>query len=189
MVNGAGAFKFAPAAIGEGVYFLNRCAGTDNAYYRFSGDSLGTLFDVNSGEIDFYLVSRMSYATRLAQGMGPFRTVFGVEDTPQHFLFSFLILPGCFAYRLGATAADYFYLPKGQEDLLFGEGVTLKVKLRWDGVYRYLYLNERLVQKTTYSKAAANWSAGSMFVLGGADAGYGVYNSSDDVINGFTVLP
>jgi hypothetical protein len=81
-------------------------------------------------------------------------------------------------------------VPSGTEDTLFGNGVTLKVALRWDGSVLNLYLNDILVKSSPYTIPTANWTAASIFDLGAYEyQNSGGYNSSDDVIDEFTVLP
>src|SRR5215471_4583302 len=62
VVNGTGSVHFATAQTGNGVYFVNCCANTNNAYYKFSGTTIGNLFHSNQGQISFYLKSRYSFA-------------------------------------------------------------------------------------------------------------------------------
>jgi len=94
---------------------------------------------------------------------------------------------GSFSYRIASTGVGYYYIPAGQEDTVFGNGVTLRVRLVWDGTYQYLFLNDVLAQKNPYTKVPPVWSASSVFLLGGADYGYGVFNVSDDVVDEFIV--
>jgi hypothetical protein len=54
---GAGSVNFTPARIGNGVYFLSCCGNMNNAYYKFTGAAIGTIFNVNQGRISFYLKS------------------------------------------------------------------------------------------------------------------------------------
>jgi len=184
-VNGSGSVAFVPATVGMGVSFLSCCSSTNNAYYQFTGASVGSVFNVDSGEISFSLKSTKSFAQR--QASSGFRTVFGVEDSSGHFLFTFLVQAGSFSYRIASTGVGYYYIPAGQEDTVFGNGVTLRVRLVWDGTYQYLFLNDVLAQKNPYTKVPPVWSASSVFLLGGADYGYGVFNVSDDVVDEFIV--
>ena len=127
------------------------------------------MFNVDSGEISFSLKSTKCFAQR--QASSGFRTVFGVEDSSGHFLFTFLVQAGSFSYRIASTGVGYYYIPTGQEDTVFGNGVTLRVRLLWDGTYQYLFLNDVLAQKNPYTKAPPVWSASSVSLLGGADSG------------------
>jgi hypothetical protein len=70
-INGTGSVNFSPAQTGNGVYFLNCCARTNNAYYAFGGTTLGSIFNVSQGQITFYLKSRYSFAQRQASAASP----------------------------------------------------------------------------------------------------------------------
>ncbi len=88
---------------------------------------------------------------------------------------------------MGGTVYHY-YVPPGTEDALFGNGVTLQVTIAWKGNVSKLYMNGELVQSEPYSKPSTNWTASSVFDLGATEyLTFGGYNSSDDLISGFTV--
>ena len=63
VLNG-GPVNFAAAQTGNGVYFQNCCMNSNNAYYKFTSASVGNIFNVNQGQITFYL----SRATVLRSG-------------------------------------------------------------------------------------------------------------------------
>ena len=184
-LTGTGSVNFTPATVGNGVYFQT-CCSTNAAYYQFTGSTLGSIFNTAGGEISFYLTSRQSYAQRQS---GSFRTVFGVEDASGDFLFSFITVAGGFGYRLASSPTTFYNFPSGQQDSLFGLGVTMKVRMTWDGAFRRLYLNDTLQQTTAYSSVIPNWTTDSLFLFGAADIGTGGVNVSDDVIDEFTVGP
>ena len=153
VVNGSGSVNFAPAQSGNGVYFLNCCVNTNNAYYKFTGTTVGSIFNVNQGQISFYLKSRESYAQRQA---GSYRTVFDVRDNvPSNHLFSppDQCNPGVLGIRLqGRGTISSYYVPTGTEDALFGNGVMVKVTLAWNNSLVKLYLNDNLVQSAANKK-------------------------------------
>ena len=92
-----------------------------------------------------------------------------------------------FGYTLAAPR-PYYIAPQGTEEALFGNGVTLKVTMTWDGSVAKLYLNDKMVQQSSYTTATPNWSAASNFDLGAYEyLTYGGYNSCDDIIDEFTV--
>ena len=64
VVAGSGSVNFAPAQVGNGVYFLKCCDNAANAYYKFTGPTIGSIFNVSQGQISFYLKSRQSLAQR-----------------------------------------------------------------------------------------------------------------------------
>jgi hypothetical protein len=183
-VSAPGAVRFAPATVGNGVFFQNCCSHVGSAHYRFLGTGLGSIFNSNEGEVSFSLTSTRTWAQRQAT---PFRTVFGVEDTAGNYLFSFVVSPGSFAYRAGSFAADYYFWPRGQEDEFFGIGKTLNIRLVWNGFNRFLYVNEVLVRSTTYTAVAPAWAADSVFTFGGANYNGVASNVSDDIIDEFTI--
>jgi hypothetical protein len=190
VVRPGGTAAFAPAQSGNGVYFQNCCTGTANAYYKFPGPAVGSLFDVKQGEISFSLKSRYSFAQRLT--FSSYRTVFDVRDNESDHLFYFLTQASngwlAFTYRVGSTTTQFYFVPVGKEDTLFGNGVVLNVRIVWDGSTSKLYLNDVQVQSSPNPKATPNWTALSNFDLGAWEySTYCGYNSSDDVIDEFTV--
>ena len=189
VVVGGGSVNFAPAQVGNGVYFLACCQNTNTAHYRFTGATVGSVFNVAQGQISFYLKSRQSFAQRLAGTALP-RQVLDVRDASTH-LFQFETLAASnylvFGYTLGGSSAVYL-VPPGTEEALFGNGITLKVTMTWDGSVAKLYLNDTLVQQSSYTIPTANWSASSNFALGALeDMTLGGQYACDDIIDEFTV--
>src|ERR1019366_834170 len=126
--------NFAPAQTGNGVYFLNCCGNSGNAYYKFTSAALGGIFNVNQGQISFYLKSRYTFAQRKASASA-MRYAFDVRDGNGSHLFSFMtqVTSGYyldFMYTV-AGAAAYYFVPAGTEDTLFGNGVLLNVTMTW----------------------------------------------------------
>ena len=200
VVASGGSVNFAPAQVGNGVYFLNCCA-TNTAYYRFNGAAIGNIFNINQGQISFYLKSRYSLANRPTGA----RVVFDVRDgDPNNHLFHFVTDVATvgseryllFRYRVGNTAipattyVDYFfYVDHDVADTLFGNGVALKVGITWDGSVTKLFLNDVNVQTSSYTKTVPNWTGASIFDLGAYEyLNLGGYNSTDDIIDEFTVI-
>jgi len=190
VVKGTGSVHFVAAQVGNGVSFLNCCANTDNAYYKFSGAALGNIFHVSGGQISFYLKSRYSFTQRTTSAPAR-RYTFDVRDGNSKHLFFFLtqVISGRlqFAYSID-NAAEYYTVPAGKEDTLFGSGVVLKVSLTWDGSAIKLYLNGTLVNSSAYSAVTPSWTSASNFDLGAYEyETFGGYNVSDDIIDEFTV--
>ena len=164
VVNGSGSVNFAPAQAGNGVYFLKCCDNSTNAYYKFTGATVGSVFNVNQGQISFYLKSRQSFAQRLASATS-FRQVLDVRDANTHlFQFNTQAIYGylLFSYTLAGTST-YYIPPPGTEEALFGNGVTLKVTMTWDGSVAKLYLNDKLVQQSPYAHAHTQLDRGLQF--------------------------
>jgi uncharacterized protein (TIGR03437 family) len=188
VVKGGGSVNFAPAQAGNGVYFLNCCSNSANAYYKFPGATVGDVFNVNQGQISFYLKSRQSFAQRLASATA-YRQVLDVRDANTH-LFGFNTQAVQeylrFSYTI-AGASTYYVPPAGTEEALFGNGITLKVTMTWDGSVAELYLNDTLVKQSVYTAPTHNWSAASNFDLGAYEyLTFGGYDASDDIIDEFT---
>jgi hypothetical protein len=193
MIAGNGAVKFAPVGTGEGASFFTCCTASNMAYYQFLGASLGNIFALDQGQISFTLKSARSFAQRQATAAAP-RYVFDVSDNPSagHQLFKFATeyIQGSltFTYKIGGAAAQFYYVPKGTEDTLFGSGVVLQVALSWANGQSNLYLNGNVVQTTAYTPATASWTSSSVFDLGALiNATGGPSNSCDDAISAFTV--
>jgi hypothetical protein len=93
-----------------------------------------------------------------------------------------------FAYATGAATAQFYYVPVGQEEALFGNGISLKVTLAWDGSTTRLFFNDVQVQATNYTKQTPNWTSVSNFNLGAYEyANAGGFNTLDDIVDEFTV--
>src|SRR5262249_22782727 len=151
----------------------------------------------------FYLKSRYSFANRMALAPAS-RYAFDVQDgNLNNHLFYFVTQVATsgnqpyllFTWRVGNGAVagytTYFYwVDQSAADALFGNGVILKVTMKWHGSTSQLYLNDGLVQSFSYTPVVPNWTAASNFDVGAIEyETYGGYNVSDDVINAFTVLP
>jgi hypothetical protein len=192
VVKGTGSVNFAAAQVGNGVYFLNCCANTNTAYYKFSGMGVGAVFP-STGQATLYLESRYTFAQRKTSAPSA-RFAFDVRDNnASNHVFYFLtqISQGflVFSYRVGNTTQFYF-VPAGTEDSLFGNGVILKVGLTWDGSTMRLYLNNAPVQSTSYTITAPNWSSASVLDIGAYEyLSYGGFNVSDDIIDEFILGP
>jgi hypothetical protein len=191
VVRSGGSVNYAPGETGNGVYFLNCCSNSGNAYYKFTGALLGSVFNVNQGQITFYLKSRYTFAQRKASASGQ-RYAFDVRDGNGNHLFDFMtqVTSGYlqFTYAAGGAGA-YYFVPPGTEDTLFGNGVVLQVTLTWGSGVSTLSLNGSLVKSVAFAPPAANWSAASNFDLGAYEyLTYGGYSSEDDLIDEFTVL-
>lgn len=186
VANGAGSVNFVP---GSGAYFLNCCSNTNNAYYKFTGTAVGNIFNAPQGQVSFTLKSRYSFAQRLAAAASP-RYTFDVRDANGHqFYFLTQIVSGSLVLNyMAGGAGQYYYVPAGQEDQLFGSGVSLDVAMQWDGAAITLLLNGQIVKSTSYLPAAQNWTSASNFDFGAYEYQiFGGYNSSDDVIGNFAV--
>jgi hypothetical protein len=192
VVNGTGSVNFVSSQTGNGVYFLNCCTNTNQAYYKFTGAGIGNIFNMKQGRISFTLQSRHSFAERQASVVSP-RYAFDVRDGNGTHLFCFLtqVTSGMLYFNYAAAGSgQYYWAPKGTEEALFGSGVTLDVTLEWGAGGLNLYFNGALVRSTPFSPLTANWTSASNFDLGAYEyLNFGGYYVLDDVIAGFTVNP
>ena len=190
VVRGTGSVNFAPA----GVSFKSGGQqNTNTAAYYYQGSQVGQKIGVNQGQVSFNLTSSYSYAARSALPEYNYRQVFDVWDNSQDlFFFQVQAVWGrlSFYYNMGGKTGVTYYVPTGTEDALFGAGVAMNVSMVWDGSNMSLYLNGKLANKTSYTKATPNWTSTSSFTLGATDphVGWGgLFYSCDDMIANFQV--
>ena len=189
---GNGQVSFAAVGAASGVSFATCCTNTNTAYYTFTGANLGSLFNLTQGQISFNLKSSYSFAQRQTTAASP-RYVFDVLDNAAagHHLFYFFTEYTSnsltFGYMIEGVN-QFYYVPHGSENQLFGNGTVLGVTLSWSNGVANLYLNGTLVKSTPFTAPAATWTSGSTFNLGALSyLTYGGYDSCDDVISGFAV--
>lgn len=191
-IRGTGTFAFTPVLNGNGMLFgPGGGQNANTAFISFSGSQVGNLFNMNAGDIIFYLRSSFSLAERLALPAPVYDWVFDVFDNSQR-LFTFLVNAGSgrlrFTYCTGSVAEMTYYVPVGTEDAVFGKGITAKFRLTWDGVSNSLYINDILTRPAiTYTKAVPNWSSLSVLTLGTSAPYNGGYSTLRDALAGFTI--
>jgi hypothetical protein len=193
VVQGAGSVNFTAAQSGNGVYFLNCCTNSNSAYYKFTGAGVGSIFNASQGQVSFYLKSRYSFAQRQTSAAAPRYTFDVRDDNTNNHLFFFQTDASygslVFGYRAGGNNQFYF-VPAGTEDALFGAGVIAKVTMVWGGGVTKLYLNDKLVQTASDTTASPNWTSASNFDIGAYEyLTFGGFNTNDDIIDEFTVGP
>src|SRR5258708_18635877 len=189
-VKGGGWAEFGTVGTGTGVGFQwGGQQNSDTAFYSFNGVGVGNLFDVNTGDVSFLLKSRRSFVSRQV-GVVTDRYVFDVYDANQELFTFYTSTYGgnlLFNYRTGSGRTTTFIVPAGQENTLFGTGVVVKVRLAWDGVQNFLYLNDVLVQTGRSKPTLPNWTTKSWFLIGAMAAPWDLpgYYSCDDWISQF----
>ncbi len=189
VVRGTGSVAFSPVVNGDGVVFEGVSSpNTNTAFLSFSGAQVGNVFNVNQGNLTFYVKSSYSFAQRQALGSSNFREVFDVYDsTGELFYFESLTSGGrlIFQYKTGSrSSSGYYYVPVGQEDAVFGLGVVAQFQLKWNGSTNVLYLNGAQVATFAYTPATPNWGAASNFTIGGTGVplyGGGYYKCDDPI--------
>jgi hypothetical protein len=141
----------------------------------------------------FYVKSSYSFAQRQALPANNYRYVFDVNDgTGDLFNFYILTYNGrlLVRYTTGSRVnGGYYYVPAGQEDAQFGQGVVAKFRLTWNGSTNVLYWNDVQVATFGYTVATPNWTATSSFTLGATSLGTlnGGYYTCDDPIAEFLI--
>ena len=184
VVNGAGSVNFTPVESGNGVYFLNCCSNTGNAYYKFTDATLGSIFNATQGQISFNLESRYSWSQRQATATSA-RYSFDVRDGNGTHQLYFSTQPNSgyltFVTNLWGNVV-YYYVPQGTENTLFGSGAILQVTVSWNaGALANCIFEQNPGQILfSYTTVTPNWTGSSNFDLGAYEyATYGGYNSSD----------
>jgi hypothetical protein len=187
VVSGTGSVAF-----DSGVAFKACCLGANNAFYRFTGAGLASLFSA-AGSISFVLKSHHGYAERQGFGSTGFRYVFDVQDQAiaagnQFGLSTKADANGiALSYWTGGGGTDYYYIPPADADTLFGNGISLAVGMSWDATSFTLSLNGAPVKTSVRKAPIYQWGASSSFLIGAQPYGGGGYNSCDDSIGEFTI--
>jgi hypothetical protein len=194
VVRGTGSVAFRPVVNGDGVAFAQGGPqNTNTAFVSFAGAPVGNVFNVSQGDLTFYVKSSYSFAQRVALPAANYRLVFDVYDsTGELFMFESVTLNGrlIMQYRTGSrVSAGYYYVPVGQEDAMYGQGVVAKFRMTWDGSKNVLYWNDVQVATFGYTPSTPNWGSSSSFVLGSTSLGFynGGYYTCDDAIAEFQI--
>ena len=194
IVRGGGYVNFLDVEGSNGISFhLGGQQNTNIAFTSFTGTQVGKVFK-KKGEISASVKSMYSFAERQALPAPNQRFAFDVFDgSGRKFSLSWYTAGGrlSFAYTAGVPALSTFTVPPGQEDVLFGRDVLLKVRITWDGKTTTLYLNEKAVARTVYPAVSLNWPSASSFIIGAQGSPSGVASAGffalDDAIAGLEV--
>lgn len=192
VASGSGTVNFAPDSNGNGVYFLSCCHNNNNAYYEFTGTAVGNIFNFSQGQISISLKSRANLAQRALYSA--YRSVLDVRDgNPSNHLvyFTTQVVQGSLVFFYTVNGVNqYYYVPKGTEDTLFGSGVTMQVTITWSKGSLNLFLNGTIVKSSSYTPPTPNWTSASVFDVGAYEyLAYGGYDSCDDIIAELSVGP
>lgn len=194
VIRGKGTVSFAPVQIGNGVSFgLGGQQTANTAFYQFKGQSVGTVFNNNEGELEVYLKSKYSFAERKLLSRWNNRYIFDVNDgTKTQFGLNAVTNDGSnliFYYTISGVGG-YYYIPKGKEDILYGKDTVLKVKMVWGAGKYTIYLNDTLVKTQSYTPLTPSWSDSSLFLVGASISKPYTpgFFSSDDSIDDFKVF-
>ena len=190
VVKGRGAALIDPG--GAGVAFLESGQQAANtAYVQFNAEAARFLFDPTSGEFGFSLTSAYSFAQRRAAGGSQFRYLFdAIDASNSEYRVISGIRDGRLIFDVGAgprNATLSYYVPVGQEETLFGKGVTLGMRVAWDGTKINIYVNGSLVASRDYAPATPDWTGNAAFVVGAQGRPIG-YFACDDLLSDLYVL-
>lgn len=171
---------------------------TNTAFLNFTGIQIGQIFN-SASQVSFNLTSTRSYSERAAVPNQSMRGVFEVFDSsprPFYNFVSYISKTGQLQFGFGALGWSSVYtVPAGQEDVVFGKGVTAKIRITWTvGAVRSmsLYVNDKLVQTNNVSLLVPKWDAKSFLTVGARNSmnKAGVvpgYYAMDDIVSEFVV--
>ena len=185
VVRGAGNVSYAPLPDGDGLTFGQPgCQNSNTAFLSFSGAPVSSLFNVSQGDLTFYVKSNYNLADRLT--VVPTEYIFQVDDGSQRISYFAVsaTTTGLAFYLLAGGAGNYYYVPAGREDTLFGKGVVAKFRMTWNGKVVTLYMNDTSVLTYGYTPVTPGWSAGASFTISGTSMNYfggGYYAAADSI--------
>ncbi|HEU0114927.1 MAG TPA: hypothetical protein VFQ80_09625, partial [Thermomicrobiales bacterium] len=190
VVRGAGAAAYSPLPHGDGLSFTKGGAQNSNtALIAFSGAPVSALFNLQQGDLAFYVKSRHSFADRAA--ILPAATVFQTDDGSRRIAyFSCDISAGRLVFHFGAAGGNgYYYVPAGQENAVFGQGVIAKFRLAWTASALKLYVNDSLAATFAFTPLTPAWRSNASFTIGATSLNYfsGGYYAIDDSVADFTI--
>jgi len=122
--------------------------------------------------VSFHLTSSYGFAQRAKLPQPNSRIVFDVYDnSAERFYCTVRAAPSAlvFGYMTGGLTEQAYVVPSCTEDVLFGKGQTVNVRLVWSGKTNSLYLNGKLVQSQSYIPTSGNWTNVSSFPIGAAE--------------------
>jgi hypothetical protein len=173
---------------GSGAAFLTGGnQSTDSAYVNFTSASFGTVFN-NSSEISLYVKSAYTFAERQALPAPNMRSAFEIYDANGSWwnFDTYTSTDGLLRFGFGAKGwAAVYAVPAGTEDVVFGKGVTVKIRITWDASSFSLWVNGQMVQTNSITQPKTPiWDSTSAFTIGARNvrlSGGGYYSSDDTV--------
>ena len=190
-VRGNGFLAFDPVTGSDGISaHPGGEQNTNTAFINFSGTALGPVFD-SASEISFLLNSAYSFAERKLLPSPNQRAVFEVFDNSSSwYVFDTYTASGQLQFSFGAEGYCGIYtVPAGQEDLLFGKGVTMKVRITWTTTSVTLWINDKWSRSFNIQPKLPSWTSLSSFTIGSRSSriATGGYYASDDSIAEFMI--
>jgi hypothetical protein len=184
-VAGAGSAALDPAGIS---FQKGGGQNTDTAYLLFKGADVARAF---TSEVSFNIRSNVSFSDRAPAFTQPGGWSGGFELWDGlHPVISFNMLAR--EWRSGESHLQFYHgvglattytVPAGEEEKLFGKGVTARFRLAWDPHSYSLFINDQLVEKSEYVGGAPVPSASSFLIIGAraAMSKMGYYASADSI--------
>ena len=194
--NGTPVFK----SSGTGVSFTRSGQQNGNtSYYNFSGTGLDEVFEYRvPGQVEVAVESKYSFAERRVlpsvegnryvyriafhasdgEGYTVAKLAWGMQDDYIAFFANF--------FNSGYT----YFVPKGSEDTLFGKGVTMRIRVTWDGNGKAaMYVNNAQVATFNYPLVNPKWTGKPVLSLGASNASDygGGFWACDDYLHTLTV--
>jgi hypothetical protein len=191
-VRGNGYVAMTPVSGTSGVSFHRGGAqNTNTAFVNFTSSNFGTVLNYSS-EISFMLKSAYSFFERKNLGSSNQRSAFEVYDSTGSWCgFNTYTSGGQLQFAFEAEGyAGVYTVPPGQEDVVFGKGDVVKIKITWDNTSFSLWVNGQLVKTNTISVPRNPvWNSTSAFTIGSRSARLagGGYYSSDDTVAEFMI--
>ena len=163
----------------------------DTALLAFSGAPVTSLFNATQGDVSFSMQSRYNLSERITAM--PSEYVFQVDDGSQRLFYFSVGTSGSRLVFYMATSGgnNYYTVPVGEENLLFGKNVVAKFRMTWDGLQAALYVNDENVLSFPYVALASTWSPASSFTIGATSLniyGGGYYPAGDSIAD-FRIEP
>jgi hypothetical protein len=163
---------------------------TNTSFVTFTGAGLPSLFGT-TGQVSFALKSSYSFAERKALPAINHRYAVDLFDgTARRLTFSAYTTDTrrlVFTFYFGNTWWRY-RVPAGQEDVVYGKGVTARFRIAWDGTTASLYVNNVRVAGGPYT-ARTTWTSAASMTVGAAapNVSGGGWYSCDDTLSDFEI--
>lgn len=175
--NGTPVFK----SSGTGVSFTRSGQQNGNtSFYSFTGAGLGEMFEYRvPGQMDVAVESNYSFAERRALTATEgnryiYRTAFHVSDGDGYTVakLAWGILDDYIAFYANFFNSGHtYYIPRGSEDAMFGKGVTIRLRVAWDGAGRgVMFVNNNQVATFNYRLSNPKWTDKSVVSFGASNS-------------------
>ncbi|MBA3973016.1 MAG: hypothetical protein C0504_02210 [Candidatus Solibacter sp.] len=185
---------------GPGVAFtVSGQQNRNTSYYNFTGAGVGEMFDYRvPGQVEVAVESRLSFAGRKALPAAEgnryvYRIALHVSDDEGSkiaWLGWGMMDDYITFYASFFNSGHTYFVPRGSEDAMFGKGVTIRIRVAWDGAGQgTVFVNGGEVGKFSYPMVNPKWTAKSNISIGASnssDYGGGFW-ACDDYLTSITV--